>query len=118
MATRRQAKASAGTERAGERMRQTSVVNSSDEATERESTRGLPSPRAVLGEEPTHECRRPVCCVPHVVVRPKHLEILHGRADSLQGCRGLTRLLDGNRRVNLTVDNPRWDAPQLTSKSF
>src|SRR2546430_3590611 len=76
------------------------------------------SARPALREEPTHECRRPVCCVPHVVIRPKDLEIQHRRADTFKGRRGLTRLFNGNRRVNLTVDDPRRDAPKLTSQSF
>jgi hypothetical protein len=52
------------------------------------------------------------------VIRPKYLEILHWSAERLEGCRGLTRLFDWNRPVNLTVDDPRRDAPQLAGKSF
>src|SRR5207247_3980851 len=78
----------------------------------------MESARPALCEQPTHECRRPVRCVPHVVIRPQHLEILHGRTDSLEGRRSLTRLLYWNRPVNLTVDDPCRHAPQLTSKRF
>src|SRR5467141_1526274 len=74
------------------------------------------SARPTLREEPTHECGRPVGCVPHVVIRSQYLEILHRSAERLEGCRGLTRLINRNRPVNLTVDDPRRDAPQLTSQ--
>src|SRR5437879_13072438 len=78
----------------------------------------MQSARPALRVDPAHHGRRPVACVPHVVIRPQHLEILHGRADSLEGRRSLTRLLYWNRPVNLTVDDPRRHAPQLTSQSL
>src|SRR5881628_388152 len=74
--------------------------------------------RPALCEQPTDECRRAVCCVPHVVIRPQYLEVLHGRTDSLEGRRSLTRLFYRDRPVDLAVDDPRRDAPQLTRKSF
>ena len=52
------------------------------------------------------------------MIRPQYFEILHRSAESLEGCRGLTRLFNRNRPVNLTVDDPRRDAPKLTSQSF
>src|SRR5207247_2138710 len=78
----------------------------------------MESARPALREQPTHECRRPVCCVPHVVIHPQYLEILHGRTDSLEGRRSLTRLFYWNRPVDLAVDDPRRHAPQLTSQSL
>src|SRR5947208_2202004 len=76
----------------------------------------MESARPARREQPTHECRRPVCCVPHVVIHPQYLEILHGRTDSLEGRRSLTRLFYWNRPVDLAVDDPRRHAPQLTSQ--
>src|SRR5207247_9493933 len=78
----------------------------------------MESARPALREQPTHERRRPVCCVPHVVIRPQYLEILHGRTDSLEGRRCLTRLFYWHRPVNLTVADPRRHTPQLTSQSL
>src|SRR5213592_2964592 len=78
----------------------------------------MESARPALCEQPTHECRRPVGCVPHVVIHPQYLEILHGRTDSLEGRRSLTRLFYWNRPVDLAVDDPRRHAPQLTSQSL
>src|SRR5690242_12301875 len=76
------------------------------------------SARPALREEPTYERRRPVRCVPHVVIHPQYLEILNRRADSLEGRRSLTRLLYWNRPVDLTMDDPRRDPPQLTRQRF
>src|SRR5260370_29135344 len=82
----------------------------------RAALRSTPSPRPALREQPSDDGGRPVGRVPDKVIRPKRLKILNGRADGREGRRGLARLLNGNDVINLAMDNPGGDAPELPSK--
>src|SRR5260370_35922634 len=75
-----------------------------------------PSARPALRKQPSDQCGRSVGCVPDIVIRPWYLEVLHGCAGGLEGRRRLTRLLHRNDLIDLPVDDPGWDAPELTSQ--